>query len=896
MDANSPSPDHDAENTAAALRRLRARAERNRLVSQSMDEKSPEEVRRLVQELQIHQIELEMQYEELQLAQAESEAIRSQCVDLYDFAPVGYCTLSSTGEIKQLNLHLSQLLGLMRRQLLGRRFGLFVSLEQRNQFGDFLDRVMNSDLRQMCSLELRRDDGTVLYTRLQGLAYQDGMGEQLCRLVVIDETHQQKAAEALRLSELRFRTLFEQSADAMLLVQEGKYTDCNNAALRLIGAVDKSQLIGKSVQELTPEFQPNGQRSADLIQQHMAQSRRQGNHRFEWWRHRLNGEGIWLEIMTTPLMVDGTTVMHVTWRDITERKRDEQRLIASEERLRLALEGSGMGVWAWELRSDELYWDQRAQQIIGHPFDANPVPFTRLVNSIHPDDLARATATLEQAVREHQPFELAHRVVWPDGSIRYVTATGQVLPGEPRRLTGLIRDVTAQRQEQEELNYKNRLLEHILSNTPVVLGRITPQGEILEMLGHGLRRMDVGDNELAGQAITEVYPDATEELRPLLDGQSVSFITTGVFHDESLYYQNYGFFDEQRQQAILFALDVTGSEQIKAQLRSEKEFTERLLDSSVDAIAALDQIGNVTAWNRTATLQTGVSPGQALGHYIWETPLGDSHPEFRELIAQVLAGEPVTRLAMRDMTPMGGYFDLYLVPLTRREENIGALLIMRDVTEREELLAETTRLKLRQQKAVLEAILTAQEDERRRIAEALHNGVGQLLYAIKLHLEHTAELPRTSPSFGLLEEAIRATRGISFELTPGVLEDFGLETAVKELVKRIPRPPIRLQSHIPRNLPKPLQIAVYRIVQELLNNTMKHANAGEVFIYLEKEDNHLHLSVEDDGIGFNSEQTNDVKGIGLSSIRSRVELLNGQFQLQSRPGHGTIVTIQLPVA
>ncbi|TGD79795.1 PAS domain S-box protein [Hymenobacter wooponensis] len=894
MDANSPSPDHDA--AGAAMLRLRAHAERARLVSQSMDDKSPDEVRRLVQELQIHQIELGMQYEELLQAQAESEMLRSQYVDLYDFAPVGYCTITSSGEIKQLNLHLSQLLGLTRSQLLGRRLGLFVNLEQRNQFGDFLDKVLTLDQRQSCSLEMRRDDGSQFNARLEGLAFQNGLGETLCRLVVIDITPQYNANEALRASELRFRTLFEQSSDAMLLVENGKYIDCNDAAMRMIGAVDKSQLLGKKIQELTPEFQPNGQRSSDLIQQHMAQARQKGNHRFEWWRLRLNGEGMWLEIMTTPLVVDGTTVMHVTWRDITERKRDEQRLMASEERLRLALVGSGMGVWVWQLGSNELYWDQRAQQIIGHSFDANPVPFSRMANAIHPEDLARATAILQRAVQEHQPFELEHRVVWPDGSIRYVAASGQVLPGEPRRLTGLIRDVTTQRLEQEELNYKNRLLEHILSNTPVVLGRLTSQGEILEMVGHGLRRMDVGDNELVGQNIADVYPDAMVQVRPLLSGQSVSFITTGIFHGESLYYQNYGFFDEQRQQAILFALDVTGSEQIKVQLRSEKEFTERLLDSSVDAIAALDQSGTVTAWNRTATLQTGVAPLQALGHYIWETPLGYAHTEFRELIAQALTGESVTRLAMKDMTPMGGYFDLYLVPLTRREENIGALLIMRDVTEREELLAETTRLKLRQQKAVLEAILTAQEDERRRIAESLHNGVGQLLYAIKLHLEHTADLPRTSPSFGLLEEAIRATRGISFELTPGVIEDFGLETAVKELVKRIPRPPIRLQSRVPRNLPKNLQIAVYRIVQELLNNIMKHAKAGEVFIYLEKEDNHLYLSVEDDGVGFDSALLSEVKGIGLSSIRNRVELFNGEFRLESRPGHGTIVNIQLPVA
>ncbi|UOQ81278.1 PAS domain S-box protein [Hymenobacter sp. 5414T-23] len=651
MDSNLPSPEQDMPDASAAMRHLRDRAERTRLVAESMDEKTPEEVRRLVQELQIHQIELEMQYEELQRAQAESEAMRGQYVDLYDFAPVGYCTLTRRGEIRQLNLHLSHLLGLPRRSLLGRRFGLFINPEHRNQLGEFLDKVWHSGLRQTCALQMARHDGSPFYARLEGLAFQDALEEQFCRLVVIDITPQQEAAKALGASELRFRTLFEKSSDAVLLVENECYIDCNDAALRLIGAVDKRQVIGKKILDLSPDFQPGGRRSTELVQQHMQQAQRQGNHRFEWYQQRLNGEDMWLEIVLTVLEVDSSTVMHVIWRDVTERKRNEQRLIASEERLRLALASSGMGVWVWELTSDELYWDQRAQEIIGHPFDANPVPFSRLHNAIHPEDLPRATAVLQQAMQQHQPFDLEHRVIWPNGSIRHVTVSGQVLPGEPRRLTGLIRDVTVRRQEQEELNYKNRLLEHILGNTPVVLGRMTPRGEILELVGHGLRRMGMADNELAGQNILEVYPNAAKHVQKLLAGQNVGFITSVVFYGENLYYQNYGFFDEQKQQAVIFSLDVTASEQVKAQLRSEKEFTERLLDSSVDAIAALDQNGKVTAWNRTAALQTGVSPAQALGQCLWETPLGQPYAGLQELVAQVLAGEPVTRLAMKDMTP-----------------------------------------------------------------------------------------------------------------------------------------------------------------------------------------------------------------------------------------------------
>ena len=116
-----PTPDPQA-----ALRALRQRAERRRLASESLPATTAPEVQRLVQELQVHQIELEMQYEELLLAQTEAESSRMQYVELYDFAPVGYCTLSRAGTVQRLNLHTSQLLGQARQRLLGRRLALFV--------------------------------------------------------------------------------------------------------------------------------------------------------------------------------------------------------------------------------------------------------------------------------------------------------------------------------------------------------------------------------------------------------------------------------------------------------------------------------------------------------------------------------------------------------------------------------------------------------------------------------------------------------------------------------------------------------------------------------------------------------------------------------------------------
>ncbi|MEJ7666044.1 MAG: PAS domain-containing protein [Hymenobacter sp.] len=140
---------------------MRQRAERRRLVSETLPPTTAPEVQRLVQELQVHQIALEMQYEELLLAQTEAETSRLQYVELYDFAPVGYCTLSAAGTVQQLNLHTSQLLGQDRQRLRGRRLALFVVPPERDRFAEFLARLWAAPGRhQSCELTMRRADET----------------------------------------------------------------------------------------------------------------------------------------------------------------------------------------------------------------------------------------------------------------------------------------------------------------------------------------------------------------------------------------------------------------------------------------------------------------------------------------------------------------------------------------------------------------------------------------------------------------------------------------------------------------------------------------------------------------------------------------------------------------
>lgn len=231
--------------------------------------------------------------------------------------------------------------------------------------------------------------------------------------------------------------------------------------------------------------------------------------------------------------------------------------------------------------------------------------------------------------------------------------------------------------------------------------------------------------------------------------------------------------------------------------------------------------------------------------------------------------------------------------------------VVQDISDLKQLEQENLQMRLEQQKTNLLAILDAQEEERRRISEGLHNGVGQVLYTAKLHLSHyLSQQPRKASSEApirqvdqILDEAIRQTRGLSHQLAPALLEQFGLETAFKEIGDMLSSPSLQIQClaiNLPEHLEKHLQTVVYRVAQEMANNIIRHSNATEASLLLRAQRQKLVLIAEDNGNGFDLSMSSR-KGIGLSSIKNRVELLNGTFSINTAPGQGTQVKITLPL-
>lgn len=210
-----------------------------------------------------------------------------------------------------------------------------------------------------------------------------------------------------------------------------------------------------------------------------------------------------------------------------------------------------------------------------------------------------------------------------------------------------------------------------------------------------------------------------------------------------------------------------------------------------------------------------------------------------------------------------------------------------------------------EEKLRFKAIIKAEEKERTRIAKDLHDGLGQLLSTAKLNVASLEESVLSEDKYlinnagELIDNAVTEVRNISHNLMPLALTRLGLISAVEELTSKMNASGL-LNVHfksegIKVRLNSSVEIAVYRVIQEILNNTIKHSQAKEVYVLLKKSNNRLHLEISDNGIGFDTQEIEKSKGIGWKSIFSRVEMLNGSIDVSSNKYKGTNLTVSIPL-
>jgi PAS domain S-box-containing protein len=327
--------------TSANAAELRRRAESRLRAATTKDTpgRTEADTLRLVHELRVHQIELEMQNEELLQSRAEAEAGLERYTELYDFAPVGYLILGRDGAIRQINLTGSRFLGVERARLVGGRFGVFVGGPDSAGFKAFLEKVFAIHEKEVCEVALLRDGAGPLNVHITATVSQDG---QECRIVMVDITERKRTEEALRASQ----QIIEGIIDAIPVRVFWKdkdlvYLGCNTAFARDAGFADPKDVIGKD------DYQMGWRDQAELYRADDREVIESGCSKLLSEEPQTTPEGNTITLLTSkiPLRSSKGEISGVlgTYMDITERKRAEEEHKKLEAQFRQAQKMEAVG-------------------------------------------------------------------------------------------------------------------------------------------------------------------------------------------------------------------------------------------------------------------------------------------------------------------------------------------------------------------------------------------------------------------------------------------------------------------------------------------------------------------------------------------------------------------------
>jgi PAS domain S-box-containing protein len=369
--------------------------------------------------------------------------------------------------------------------------------------------------------------------------------------------------------------------------------------------------------------------------------------------------------------------------------------------------------------------------------------------------------------------------------------------------------------------------------------------------------------------------------------------------------------------------NITDRKWAELQLVRARDEWERTFDAVPDLIMLVDPDHRVRRANKAMAGRLGLAPQDMVGLNCYEAVHGlDQPPDFCPHVRLLTHGVE-HEVEIREAR-LGGDFLVSVSPIRSPEgELMGSVHVARDITgqkKAEEALRKShDHLERRVQERTAELrrlssqLLKAQEEERRLIALELHDGIGQTLSAVKFRVESTVEymnqeglskaVHALEPLGPMIHEAVEEVRRLQKNLRPSILDDLGILTTISWFCREFETiyPDIRIHQEVmiqEHDVPDPLKIVIFRVLQEALNNIAKHSKAHTVKLSLNRRNSRIHLIIKDSGMGFDVDHALSIgehdRGLGLISMKERTELSGGSFSLESRIGAGTTVRASWP--
>jgi len=426
---------------------------------------SPEATKLTLHELRVHQIELEMQNEELLRAQAELDATRERYFDLYDMAPVGYITVSENGLILEANLIATSILGVGRGALTQQAVSQFIHKEDQDIYYLHCKRLFETETPQACELRMVKMDGAEFWARMEATVTQNAADTPMCRVVLSDITARKQAEAALRQSESQYHELFESSSDALFLVDRDtkKVIEANSMASELYG-YDHHELLAMKNMDLSAEPEETSRHT------HEAKTKLGLVVRIPLRFHRKKDGTVFpVEITARTFLREDRAVIIAACRDITERKQIEEKLRKNEEQFRDVLENSQDASYKRNLQTDTYdYLSPVFARISGYtPEEMKTLSFEAVLDMIHPDDLAQTERVVAESMSgaSGKAYQIEYRFKHKEGQYRWFEDLFTVMRdarGHPLARIGSVSDISKRKRveaEKEKLELQNRQLQ-----------------------------------------------------------------------------------------------------------------------------------------------------------------------------------------------------------------------------------------------------------------------------------------------------------------------------------------------------------------------------------------------------------------------------------------------------
>ncbi|MBN2519583.1 MAG: PAS domain S-box protein [Bacteroidales bacterium] len=746
-------------------------------------------------------------------------------------------------------------------------------------------------------------------------------------------------------NEQKYREIFNATSEAIFIhdAKTGKIIDVNDSTLKDFNCI-RENIIGKTLENFSSNISPYTLNEANIL---IEKAKVEGVQIFEWQSKKYTGELFWTEVSLQYSNISGEEKIIAILRDISERKKIQLALAESEERFRLLIENIPAVTWVSNSKAETTYISPNIKSVYGYSLKEITEGGSDLwFGRIHPQDIELVKEEYNKLFQNNQEYNIEYRIKKKDNNWIWLHDKASVVQeiDGVKFAYGVFYDITKDKnaeleilrkhqelqaaeeelrvslEKQEDINAEleeknkklneafkiieeNEMKYHALFNNANDSIFIVKNGCFIECNKKSLEMFGVKPDEILYHTPMEFSPELQpdglksidkgfEKINKAINGEPQVFEwkhkkLNGELFDVEVVLNKIEFHGEKFLQAIVRDIsDRKKSEQ--ALIESEKKFR-NIFNSSYDGILISDFNQNILNANKRITEFLGYSLDKVINSKVFNSV----DPQYMSMLKR--------RLKILQKNGNAGFIEINIknaegknVPveisssIIKYEDKMAILTILRDISERKQM-----------HQKILNAIIDTEEIERSRFARELHDGLGPILSAIKLYYQWLAETNDpvkkdliVSKGNVIIEEALISLKEISNNLSPHILNNFGLSDAVYQFIERVSETKkikFIFQTDTKDRFKKEIEVTFYRTITELINNTFKHSNATEVNVQIKKDQkmNILLLRYKDNGIGFNVKKAKNKKGgLGLFNIENRINTIGGKIAIFSKPNEG----------